>query len=211
MPCRRDGPARAGSSTPYWPGWLGTDSSGPDSRLPDLVGRIVAVHEMLDGLGVDHQFGGAIALAWYRDPRATTDVDLNITLAPSQAGPVLEALRRLGVTVTSADQEVIARDGQARLDWDGRYLDVFFATLDFHQRIADWCRSVPLASGEIPIMAPEHLVVCKAVFDRPKDWVDIDAIVSWGTPVDVVEVFRWVDRILGPDSSAHRRLAARLE
>jgi hypothetical protein len=53
------------------------------SRFDGLSSRIVAVHEMLDSLGVPHQFGGAIALAWYRSPRATTDIDLNITLAPS--------------------------------------------------------------------------------------------------------------------------------
>ena len=50
------------------------------SRLDGLSSRIVAVHEMLDSMRVPHQFGGAIALAWYRSPRATTDIDLNVTL-----------------------------------------------------------------------------------------------------------------------------------
>lgn len=52
------------------------------SRLLDgLVSKILAAHEMLQSLRVPHQFGGAIALAWYRSPRATTDVDLNVTSA----------------------------------------------------------------------------------------------------------------------------------
>jgi hypothetical protein len=46
--------------------------------LGGLAGRIVAAHEMLDAMGVTHQFGGAVALAWYRNPRATTDIDLDI-------------------------------------------------------------------------------------------------------------------------------------
>ena len=46
---------------------------------------------MLDSLGVPHQFGGAIALAWYRNPRATTDIDVNLTLPPEAAPPVLGA------------------------------------------------------------------------------------------------------------------------
>ncbi len=94
-------------------------------RLDGLGSRIVAVHEMLDSLSVPHQFGGAIALAWYRSPRATTDIDLNITLAPAEAEPVLGALGHLGVTVSEGDRATIARDGQARLDWDGSYLDLF--------------------------------------------------------------------------------------
>ena len=178
---------------------------------PDLVSKILAVHELCDSLGVLHQFGGAIALSWYRDPRATTDIDLNITVDPGQAGPVLEGLRRLGVTVTSTDERLLARDGQARLDWHGTYLDVFLATLDFHRRIADQARLVALASGEIPIMSPEHLIVCKAIFDRPTDWIDIEAIVSWGTAVEWVEVWLWIDRILGPQSSARRRLESLVE
>ena len=37
---------------------------------------------------------------------------------------------------------------------------------------------------DIPILAPEHLIVCKAVFDRPKDWLDIEEMLAWGTEVD---------------------------
>ena len=48
---------------------------------------IVSLHEMLDSAGVPHQFGGAIALAWYRNPRATTDIDVNLTLPPRPPSP----------------------------------------------------------------------------------------------------------------------------
>ncbi len=103
-------------------------------RLDGLSSRIVAVHEMLDSMHVAHQFGGAIALAWYRSPRATTDIDLNVTLSPAQAAPVLGALSHLGVSISESDRAAIERDGQARLDWEGSYLDVFFATLDCTKR-----------------------------------------------------------------------------
>lgn len=164
------------------------------------------MHEMLDSLGVPHQFGGAIALAWYRSPRATTDIDLNITLAPSEAEPVLGALRHLGVSVSEADRDTIARDGQARLDWDGSYLDLFFATLDLHQEMAERSREVSFGSVPIPILAPEHLIVCKAIFDRPKDWVDIEEIVAWGTEVDTVGVLGWIEELLGVESAQYTRL-----
>lgn len=157
-----------------------------------------------------HQFGGAIALAWYRNPRATTDIDLNVTLAPEQADPVLGALGHLGVTVTAADRTSIRRDGQARLIWDRSYLDVFFATFELHHDMADEARSVRFGPIDIPILSPEHLIICKAVFDRPKDWVDIDEMVTWGTRVDGARVLDWVEQILGPDSEQYRRLAGLL-
>lgn len=175
--------------------------------LDDLSSKILAVHEMLSSLRVPHQFGGAIALAWYRSPRATTDIDLNVTAAPEHAAPVLGALQHLGVLVTAADRALIARDGQARLTFDGSYLDLFFATLDLHQEMARLARDVRFGPVEIPILAPEHLIVCKAVFDRPKDWLDIEEIVRWGTEVDAQAVLAWIERLLGAESPQHVRLA----
>ena len=135
-----------------------------------------------------HQFGGALALAWYRNPRATTDIDVNLTLPPEAAEPVLRMLgpaRRHGRRPRTG--RVIAVDGQARLDWDGSYLDVFFATIDLpprHGRAR--ARMVRFGAVDIPILAPEDLIVCKAIFDRPKDWLDIEEMLRWGTEVDAV-------------------------
>ena len=111
-------------------------------ELGDLAPKIVSLHEMLDSAGAPHQFGGAIALAWYRNPRATTDIDLNLTLPPAAAEPVVGLLGGLGVTVTPEDRAAIEQDGQVRLDWDGSYLDVFFATMDLHLEMAEDARLV---------------------------------------------------------------------
>lgn len=173
-----------------------------------LVPKIVSLHEMLDSAGVPHQFGGAIALMWYRNPRATTDIDINLTLPPEAADPILEMLTRLGVTVTPEDRAAIAGDGQARLDWDGSYLDVFFATMELHLEMAERSRLVHFGPVDIPILSPEHLIVCKAIYDRPKDWLDIEEMVRWGTAIDADEALGWVASILGDDSDQYGKLAA---
>ncbi len=176
------------------------------SHIQGLVSKVIAVHELLDSMRIPHQFGGAIALSWYRSPRATADIDLNITLSPDNAGPVLKSLVYIGVTVTDSDRISIERDGQVRLVWDDTYLDLFFATLGLHHEMMELQRTVAFGEIEIPILAPEHLIVCKAVFDRPKDWLDIDAIVSWGTEIDRDLALRWVEEILGLDSDTYSRL-----
>ena len=176
-------------------------------QYDDLAHKIVSLHEMLDSAGVQHQFGGAIALTWYRNPRATTDIDVNLTLPPEAAGPILEMLSRLGVSVAPEDRDAIALDGQVRLDWDGSYLDVFFATLELHFEMAERARVVRFGPVDIPILAPEHLIVCKAVFDRPKDWLDIVEMLRWGTEVDAALALAWVGEILGPEAEQPTRLA----
>ena len=124
---------------------------------------------------------------------------------------MLGALRHLGVSVSEADRATIARDGQARLDWDGSYLDLFFATLDLHREMAERSREVSFGPVPIPILAPEHLIVCKAIFDRPKDWVDIEEIVAWGTEVDAAAVLGWIEELLGAESAQYVRLTELLE
>ena len=53
---------------------------------PSLVEKIVEVHRGLTRVGIDHAFGGALALAYYTDePRATADIDLNVALPASDA------------------------------------------------------------------------------------------------------------------------------
>lgn len=181
--------------------------TGP-TQFGNLTPKIISLHEMLESAGVPHQFGGAIALAWYRNPRATTDIDINLTVHPTVAEPVLGLLSRIGVAVTDVGRAAIASDGQARLDWDGSYLDVFFATFELHHEMAQQARLVQFGPVQIPILSPEHLIVCKAVFDRPKDWLDIGEMIGWGTRVDVLRTLHWVTDILGRDSGPYLRLAA---
>jgi hypothetical protein len=178
-----------------------------EARFGDLIAKIVALSEMLDSAGIPHQFGGAIALAWYRYPRATRDIDVNVTMQPAAAEPVLGLLGHLGVTVTEQDREVIARDGQARLNWAGSYLDVFFATLDFHLEMAEHARVVRFGPLDIPILAPEDLIVCKAIYDRPKDWLDIEEMLRWGTEVDAERTLHWVGEFLGPAAPQYARIS----
>jgi hypothetical protein len=48
--------------------------------------------------------------------------------------------------------------------------------------------------------------VFKAMFDRPRDWVDIEAMVE-ARAIDLDEAIRWVGEMAGVDSANARRLA----
>ncbi|HVV91003.1 MAG TPA: hypothetical protein VHB53_10955, partial [Solirubrobacterales bacterium] len=43
----------------------------------------------------------------------------------------------------------------------------------------------------------EHLAICKAIFDRPKDWLDIEAMFVVTEPLDVEEIASWLRRLTG--------------
>lgn len=172
-----------------------------------LAQRIVALDQAL--AAIPHAFGGALALAYYAEPRATIDIDLNLFIPVERFPDVAAPLVALGAAADDPQvAELVRRDGQARVFWDATPIDLFFAYDAFHDAAAVARRVVPFADTTIPILAAEHLIVCKAVFNRAKDWVDIDAMVAAETDLDVAEVLRWVGRIAGDEDPRYGRVTA---
>lgn len=175
---------------------------------PTLDEKIVRIDVALAGAGVDHAFGGALALAYYAEPRATIDVDVNVFVTPGRGGRTLDALTALGATIERrAALQLAKRDGQVRVRWGRTPIDLFFAYDPFHAACRDARRRVPFGDTTIPILGPEHLIVCKTVFDRRKDWLDIEQILFLQVAaLDRGEVVRWVDRLIGTDDRRAQRV-----
>lgn len=174
--------------------------------MTTLAEKVVALEAALHA--VPHAFGGAIALAYYAEPRATIDIDLNVFVPAAQYADVATPLAAIGVSLDDDVAAAVAADGQARAFWDSTPVDLFFAYDAFHDAAAAKTRGVPFADTSITILGPEHLVVCKVIFDRPKDWVDIDAMRALGTAIDAPEVLRWVVRLAGEGDPRFDRIAA---
>ena len=63
-------------------------------------------------------------------------------------------------------------------------------------------RRVPFAETTVPILAPEHLAVCKAMFDRTKDWLDIEQMLVATDGLDLAAIEGWLERMVGPRQPA---------
>lgn len=167
---------------------------------------MLAVHRKLVASKAPHAFGGALALAYYAEPRATIDIDLNVFLAPADYGRVAGVLAQLGVS-DGPEPSIVERDGQCRLWWGRTPVDLFFAYDALHEAMRDAIRTEPFAEATIPILSPEHLLVCKAIFNRPKDWLDIEQIAVTVEDLDAADILAWLDRILGADDPRMQRAA----
>lgn len=172
-----------------------------------LAGKVVRVHRAFTRARIPHAFGGALALAYYATPRATIDIDANVFVATSAYASVAGALRRIGVD-TIPPAEVAARDGQLRARWGDTPIDLFFAYDPIHDAMRAAVRTVPFGTTTIPILAPEHLLAAKAVFDRAKDWIDIEQMLIAVDHLDLDEVRRWLSHLLGDDDPRFRRFQA---
>jgi hypothetical protein len=173
---------------------------------PSLPDKVVAIDRSLDDARVAHAFGGALALAYYAEPRTTIDIDLNVFLSPGEHATVTAALGPLGVDV-EVEPAALERDGQCRLWWGRTPIDLFFAYDDVHTAMRRSLRTVPFGDERLPILGPEHLIVCKAAFDRPKDWLDIEQMLVTDGELDRAEIERWLDRIVGAGDRRRERFA----
>lgn len=175
--------------------------------MSQLVEKLFAIHDSLAEAGLAHGFGGAIALAYcVEEPRGTRDLDVNIFADASKAESVLASMPP-GVRVRKKDIAKIIRDGQARLDWDGTPIDVFLNNIPLHDAVARSVVWVRLEGRDIPVLDCASLVVFKALFDRTRDWADIEAI-AIATPEDIEGAAAAIAELVGEDDPALEKLNA---
>lgn len=169
--------------------------------------RVKQIDASLEAHRIGHAFGGAIALVYaVEHPRLTHDIDLNISVEPAKVDTVLRALPD-DLTWTDADAEAVRRDGQVRLYWEKDLpVDLFFPQHDFHRIVASRVRIVSFDRQPLPVISPTDLTVFKTLFNRTRDWADIEAMLEAGT-VDTAEALRWVARIVGDDHPSYHHLA----
>jgi hypothetical protein len=174
-------------------------------NAPTLPDRLIELHRALAGRRIPHAFGGAIALAyWTLDPRGTSDIDVNVFVAAARAGRALRALPD-GIAQPPGIEEVVGREGQIRLWWGETPVDVFFNYEPVHDDAARNRRTVPFAGTRIPILGPVELTVFKAMFDRTRDWADVEAMLAAGT-LDLDRVRATLRTMLPADDHRFSRL-----
>ena len=128
-------------------------------------------------------------MATSADPLARPVIKPNYLSAPGDLRVALAGLRHArrvfaalprGVRHRAADVKTASRDEQVRLWWDDTPIDIFFAANRFHHDVARRCVTVPFGGRSIRVLCAEDLAVFKAMFDRSRDWVDIETMAASG-------------------------------
>ena len=166
--------------------------------MTSLAEKVVAIHDSLEEAGLPHAFGGALALAWCtRQPRGTSDIDVNVFAPTKSVRRVLDALPP-AIRATPSQLRELKATGQVRLSWDDTPVDLFLNTSTFHQEVVDRVSYEPFGGKAVPFLSCSDLAVFKAFFDRRRDWADLEEMLLAGT-VDVEIVVAAISTFLGPE------------
>ncbi len=123
----------------------------------------------------------------------------------------MKAMNRAGVATSPAKTAESRAREQVRLLFDGTFIDLFFAMHAFHESCQRRAVRMPFDGGFLPILSAEDLVVFKVLFNRPKDWFDIEGVLATQAErFDGDYVLRWLDEMVGPRDSARMRFATLL-
>ncbi|MFZ1155650.1 MAG: hypothetical protein WAN93_12175 [Solirubrobacteraceae bacterium] len=170
-----------------------------------LAQRLLEVHDALSTAKLPHAFGGAIALAYCtEEARGTRDLDVNVFVDLQRAKDVLVALPDV-VSATEAEIRALELEGQVRVWWEDTPIDLFLDIHSFHHEVAEGVRLVPFGGRTIPVLDCTALAVFKALFDRTKDWADIEEMVT-AEALDLPRALAWVESLVGSNGPALGRL-----
>lgn len=172
----------------------------------DLVTKILSLNTALSAAGLPFAFGGAIALGYATsEPRMTRDIGLNVFVDHHDAQTVLDALPAC-LDIEPGFVDVLIRDGQGRIADGLLPIDLFLTNMEFHVEARERVRVVSFAGTSIPVLAALDILVFKAMFDRPKDWVDIGEIFA-AESVSLADATGAVTQLVGPDDHRLVRLS----
>jgi hypothetical protein len=175
--------------------------------MSTFVEKVEAVAVALASSEIPHAFGGALALAFcVGEPRATADIDVNVFVGADEVERVFAALPA-GVRTNATAARNARRDDQVRVWWDETPVDLFFSYHVLHDDAARRPRRVRFGELDLPVLSCTHLAIFKAVFNRTRDWADLEAMTDAGT-YDRDEVMRWLSATLGVDAEPVQRFAA---
>ena len=166
-----------------------------------IIDAVLEVHGLLERSCPAHAFGGALALAYYAEPRATVDIDVNVFLPDADGPSVMEALATLGYEPERGPDRALPISGiRLRRSTDPFPLDLFLPLGPVYDEIATRVRRWPFGPDrvELPFLSPEDLAVFKLSFGRDKDWVDLRQIVRSGLALDVDYIERQIIKLRGP-------------
>ena len=148
-----------------------------------------------------HAFGGALALAYYAEPRGTVDVDVNVFVPFERAPEIVAGVEDLGFTPAEPPDRWLPIAGVRLVQADDpAMLDLFFSIDERYDEIAERVRRFPFGaeSVELPFLSADDLVVFKLSFGRDKDWVDLRRLVAARPVLDLDYIERQLVGLRGP-------------
>lgn len=167
-----------------------------ESSLPEsFKAALHALIEWFEAEQTPYAAIGGVAVSLIAHPRATQDIDAVIWLDESRWKSFIQAGEDYGFEARMSGLLEFATRSRVLLlrhQKSGIGVDLSCGALPFEREMID--RAVTLQVGEIKIKVPtvEDLIITKAVAQRAKDLIDIEALLFAQEKLDLERIRYWV-------------------
>jgi len=163
--------------------------------IAPLLAPLAAVQRLLARFEDRGIVIGGVAASLLGKPRLTADVDVMVLLSLPDLPRLMAAASEEGFGFRIREAEEFARRHRVLLlrhQESGINVDVSLGALPFEVEAVERSVVHPIGSVAIRIPTPEDLIILKAVAHRPKDLLDIRAIIDSYPDLDRERIRSWV-------------------
>ena len=167
------------------------------SELAPHQEALIALSRLLARLGNRGVIIGGIAVSLRSKPRFTGDIDAVFTIEMSELPNLIESAKQLGMEPRRPDALAFARSNHVLLlkhVSSQTPVDISIGMLPFEYEMVDRASEEKFGSLSLRIPTPEDLIILKAVAHRPKDLIDIRAIINANLDLDKERIRYWVQQ-----------------
>jgi hypothetical protein len=168
----------------------------PDPLDP-LVGPVMAVQHLIDAFDQQGIIIGGIAVSLLGHPRLTADADALLLLPLDQLPKLLKVAQTVGLTPRIPDVMAFAQKSRVVLlkhESSGINVDISLGLLPFELEAVERSELYEAGNLRLRLPTPEDLIILKAVAHRPKDMLDITAVIATHPHLDSSRIAFWVQQ-----------------
>ena len=175
-------------------------------QTPKLLSVARELIDQLERDSIPYALGGALALAYWSDPRGTLDIDITVFVSVAELHRVVRSLESLGATIDhDAARESAVKRGMFATSLHGYRLDLFIPDIPLYESARGRRRSVLLQGRPALVWSAEDSVIFKLLYFRTKDRADIEALVRiQSADLDAGYIHRWLLEMVGEDDDRVR-------
>jgi hypothetical protein len=170
------------------------DSIDPSS-FASLAPAIRSLCNLFKASDVPGMIIGGVAASIHGQARATEDVDAAVLLDERRLNHFVRLAAAEGLRPRISDAIVFAQQNAVLLlehSESGVSVDIALGRLPFERYAVEHATSIKIDDLVVPVVAPEDLIVMKAIAHRPQDLQDIRVIVTSNPKLDVMRIRREV-------------------
>jgi len=165
--------------------------------LAEFESPLAALQRLLNQFANQGVIIGGVAVSILAEPRYTADADAVILLNAEDLPRLLAVAKQEGLVPRIEKAEQFARRNRVLLlqhTESAVNVDISLGVLPFEMEMVERATIYQTGSLELPLPTPEDLIVMKAVAHRPKDILDIKAIVARYPKLDRQRIQFWIEQ-----------------